>query len=270
MLRTLIVDDEAPARARLRRLLGPLAESGRVSIAGEAGDGVEALEMLETVGADLLLLDIQMPGLSGFDLLDRLPPQNRPVVVFVTAYDDYALRAFDAAAVDYLLKPVDEQRLAAAIERAERLGRRPSEVEDRLAELLEFLDRRPTASRAPGAEYLRHLSIPTAEKLTVVATDDLIAAEVEEGITRLYVLRRESGGGARLARHTVSYPLDTIERRLDPARFIRVHRSAVVQYDHIREMVPWFSGRYKLILTGGHEVIASRARSKELRDRLSL
>lgn len=270
MLRTLIVDDEAPARARLRRLLTPFAEAGRLSVVGDASDGVEALELLKTHGADLLLLDIQMPGLSGFDLLDRLPPDTRPVIVFVTAFDAYALRAFEAAAVDYLLKPVDEERLAAAILRAERLTGRAGEVENRLAELLEYLDRRPAASRDPDAEYVRQLSIPGADRLTVVAVDDLVAAEVEESITRLYVLRDDPGGAARLARHTVSYPLDTIERRLDPARFVRVHRSAVVQYDHIREMVPWFSGRYKLILTGGHEVIASRARSKDLRDRLTL
>jgi two-component system, LytTR family, response regulator len=269
MLRTLIVDDEAPARARLRRMLAPYAEDGRVELVGEACDGVEAVEALEQEPVDLLLLDIQMPGLNGFDVLDRLAPESRPIVVFVTAYDAYALKAFDSAAVDYLLKPVAEERLAETIARAERFAGQ-GDHQDRLADLLEYLDRQPALRRSSGAgEYLKHLSIPGSDRITVVAADRLLAAEVEDGLTRLFVLP-DGDGPVRLARHTVTQPLDALERRLDPEAFMRVHRSAIVQVTHIREMVPWFSGRYKLILTGGHEVVASRARSKELRERLSV
>jgi two-component system, LytTR family, response regulator len=271
MLRTLIVDDERPARSRLRRLLEPFAEAGRVEVVSEARDGVEALGRLEEGGVDLLLLDIQMPGLNGFDVLDRLSPDRRPVVVFVTAYDQYAMRAFDAAAVDYLLKPVGSDRLAAAVERAERLTTRDQRAahEARLAELLEYLDRRTPENTEPSAEYLRHLSIPLPDRIAVVATERLVAAEVEDGLTRLYVVGEPSSGATRVVRHTVSTPLDALERRLDPERFVRVHRAAIVQLDAVREMIPWFSGRYKLLLAGGHEVIASRTRSKDLRDRLS-
>lgn len=270
MLRTLIVDDEAPARARMRRLLAPFAADGRLSVIGEAGDGVEALDRLSSEQVDLLLLDIQMPGLNGFDVLDRLPPGQRPVVVFVTAFDRYALQAFDAAAVDYLLKPVDDDRLSSAIDRAERLaGQR--DVEDRLGELLEYLDRQNNHAAEHGpTEYLRQLSIPGPDRISIVPVSQLMAAEIDDGLTRLYVLHDGPGTTPRLQRHTVSYPLDTLERRLDPAAFLRVHRSAIIQVEHIREMIPWFSGRFKLVLTGGHEVIASRARSKELRDRLTL
>src|SRR5690606_40723467 len=142
MLRTLIVDDEAPARSRLARMLQPFAESGRVEIAGEAADGVEALEMLGNEPVDLLLLDIQIPGLSGFDVLDRLGPEHRPAVVFTTAHDEFALQAFAASAVDYLLKPIREDRLAAAVERAEKLTAAARRDDDhRLADLLEYLDR---------------------------------------------------------------------------------------------------------------------------------
>jgi two-component system LytT family response regulator len=278
MLNVLIVDDEAPARSRLNRLLQPFVDEERVEIVGEAADGVEALEQLEEDEVDLLLLDIQMPGLSGFDVLDRLPPERRPVVVFTTAHDAYALRAFEASAVDYLLKPIREDRLAAAVERAERLidgGRRASD--DRLAELLEYLDRQAVSEppERDKADYLKQLSIPGNDRLTIVSVDQLLAAEIEEGITRLYVLHEPPVGAPpdrkpEIGRHIVSHTLDALEQRLDPADFMRVHRSSIVQLSHIREMIQWFSGRYKLVLTGGHEVIASRSRSKELRDRLSL
>lgn len=275
MLRTLIVDDEAPARRRLARLLQPLADEGRVEVVGEAADGVEALEVMGAQDVDLLLLDIQMPGLSGFDVLDRIGPERRPVVVFTTAHDEFALRAFEASAVDYLLKPIREDRLAAAVERAERLAERPRLADDRLADLLEFLDRQAGAkpSAEPG-DYLKQLSIPGADRLVIVPVERLLSAEVEDGITRLYVLHEAPGAPPNLptnvGRHIVSHTLDALEQRLDPEQFMRVHRSSIVQVGHIREMIQWFSGRYKLVLTGGHEVIASRSRSKELRDRLSL
>ncbi len=278
MLRTLVVDDEAPARSRLTRLLEPFAEGGRIEVVGEAVDGVEALERLEAGGVDLVLLDIQMPGLDGFDVLDRLPPEGRPVVVFTTAHDEYALRAFEASAVDYLLKPIQQDRLALAIERAEKMADGDGakrDGEDRLADLLEYLDRQAGSPPAEkGGDYLKQLSIPGSDRLMIVSTEQLLSAEVEDGITRLYVLQndeaRPPGRPTQPSRHIVSHTLDALEQRLDPEHFIRVHRSAIVQLGHIREMIQWFSGRYKLVLTGGHEVIASRSRSRELRDRLSL
>lgn len=276
MLRTLIVDDEAPARSRLARMLQPFTDAGRVEVVGEASDGVEALEVLEGEDVDLLLLDIQMPGLGGFDVLDRLSPERRPVVVFTTAHDEFALQAFEASAVDYLLKPIREDRLALAVERAEKLATSARRDDDRLADLLEYLDRQAvTKPAAEGpADYLRQLSIPGADRLTIVPVEHLLSAEVEDGITRLYVLHdapgRPPNAPPQVGRHIVSHTLDALERRLDPEHFMRVHRSAIVQVPHIREMIQWFSGRFKLVLTGGHEVIASRSRSKELRDRLSL
>jgi two-component system LytT family response regulator len=277
MLRTLLVDDEAPARQRLGRLLEPLVEQGRVAVVGEAADGVEALHLLEEEPVDLLFLDIQMPELGGFDVLDRIPPHNRPAVVFTTAYDQYALRAFEANAVDYLLKPVEAARLEEAVRRVE--ARRDGDggarhaMQERLAELLEYLDRQSfeATPRPPERpEPIRQVSVPGKDRLLVIPVEDLLAAEVQDGITRLFVLTHPAGGPPTLARHIVSYTLDALEQRLDPDAFMRVHRSALVQLRHIREMIAWFSGRYKLVLTGGYEVVASRARSKELRDRLSL
>ena len=274
MLNTLIVDDEAPARSRLARLLQPFIDNDRLTLVGEAADGVEALERIEREDVDLVLLDIQMPGLGGFDVLDRLGPGRRPVVIFTTAHDEYALQAFEASAVDYLLKPIREERLAAAVERAERLTESATgERDDRLGELLEYLDRQALAPKSsePSADYLKQLSIPGADRLLIVPVEHLLSAEVEDGITRLYVLQEaQPGRPVQVTRHIVSHTLDALERRLDPDAFMRVHRSALVQVPQIREMIQWFSGRYKLALAGGHEVIASRSRSKELRDRLSL
>src|SRR5688572_15045329 len=180
MLRTLIVDDEAPARHRLARLLQPLVAEGRVEIVGEAPDGDEALRRISDGGIDLALLDVQMPGLDGFELLERLPPHARPAVVFVTAFDQHALRAFEVAAVDYLVKPVEPERLVEAVARVERqvpVG--DATREDRLAELLEYLDRPRTSERAapPADGYLRQLTVPGRDRLLVLPVEDLLAAE---------------------------------------------------------------------------------------------
>lgn len=275
LLRTLLVDDEAPARRRLQRLLQPFVEDERIELVGEASDGVHALRILETEEVDLLFLDIQMPELNGFDVLDRLPPGNRPAVVFVTAFDEYAVRAFEANASDYLLKPVEEGRLEESVARIEARssdGNVRVSSEDRLAELLEYLDRQsfgkePTPNRT---DYVQQLSIPGKDRLIILPVVDLLSAEVQDGITRLYTLVKSPGSPPKVSRHIVSYTLDALVQRLDPEAFMRVHRSAIVQVQHIREMISWFSGRFKIVLLGGHEVIASRARSKELRDRLSL
>jgi two-component system LytT family response regulator len=275
MLRTLIVDDEAPARHRLARLLQPLVDDGRLTIIAEAADGEEAVDLIVDGDIDLALLDVQMPGLDGFEVLGKLPPDSRPAVVFVTAYDQHALRAFEVAAVDYLVKPVERERLVEAVTRVERQGHAGDVTvarEGRLAELLEYLDRPRDENRpAPPADgYLRQITVPGRDRLLVYTVDDLLSAEVQEGITRLYTLSTNEAGRPAVHRHLVGFPLETLESRLDPERFMRVHRAALVQIERIREMVPWFSGRYKLILDGGHEVVASRARSRELRDRLSL
>lgn len=264
MLRTLVVDDERPARQRLVKLLEPLQEEGLIDSVLVASDGVEALEMLEDDEVELLLLDVQMPELTGFDVLQRLDPERRPVVVFTTAFDEYAVRAFDEHAVDYLLKPIDRDRLREAVERARRLEENRKEAQrqqDRLLELTEWVRRRTEKS-----DYPRHLSIPYRDRTIIVKVDDLVTAEINEGITRLFVLESEE----KLRQHVVNYTLEQLESNLDPDRFMRVHRSAIVQIDHIHELISWFSGRLKLVMTTGHEVIASRDRARTLKERLSI
>ena len=278
MLKAYIVDDEAPARSRLRKLLKPLEESGRIQLIGEAKDGFEVLDALEKQPADLLFLDINMPEIDGFGVLERLQPEGRPFVVFTTAFDEYAIKAFEANAVDYLLKPVSRERLEQAVSRVEavRKGADGGTIsEERMAKLLDWLDEQAEAKRSAAAsspsEYLKQMSIPYRDRILIVPIDRLLSVEINEGITRLHVLEEPDGGPKRRIRqHIVSYTLEQLEAKLDPEQFMRVHRSAIVQLSHITEMMSWFSGRYKLILTGGHEVIASRERSKQLKERLTL
>ncbi len=273
-LTALVVDDEAPARSRLQKLLTTTVGE-RVDVVAEAGDGAEALELLDQHEIDLLFLDIQMPELNGFEVLERIGPQSRPVVIFTTAYDTYALKAFEANAVDYLLKPIGRERLEEAVARAERLrssSQSRSSFDDRVARLLDWLetDDQPNAVPARG-QILRQISVPYRDRILLIPVQDLVSAEIHDGITRLYVIEeRTEAGRAKLRQHVVNYTLDELESKLDEAEFMRVHRSAIVQLDQIRELVPWFSGRYKLIMTADHEVIASRDRSRLLKDRLLL
>lgn len=274
MIRVLIVDDEAPARKRLHKLLSDPSISESVSVIGEASDGVEALEKIEAENIDLVFLDIQMPGLDGFEVLDRISPENRPVVVFTTAFDEYAIRAFEANAVDYLLKPIPLDRLREALDRAEKLVSDNSTEEERLSQLLEWIDSK-ALSEAPPAQavekYLEQLSIPYRDRILIIPIDQIVSIEISEGITRVYILEDDpSSQRPRLRQHIVNYTLDQLGGLLDPNSFMRVHRSAIVQFGHIKELIPWFSGRYKLALTGGHEVIASRERSKVVKERLMI
>ena len=287
-LTALIVDDEAPARSRLRRLLDPFVAEGRLAAPDEATDGVDALQRMSDADEpyDLVFLDVRMPELDGFDVLDRLPPRHRPAVVFTTAYDEYALRAFEASAVDYLLKPVDAGRLADAVGRAEALRRPRSKAPraetagtapaaaaarvDRLANLLDRLDRQATSVAVAPEGPLRQFTVQGVDRLFVVSADDLVAAVVVDGITNLHVRTPGKPPGGAPHRHIVSFTLDALEARLDPSETMRVHRGALVRLGAVREMIPWFSGRYKLVLDGGLEVVASRARSRDLRERLSL
>jgi two-component system LytT family response regulator len=274
MARILIVDDEAPARKRLQKLLSDSTLASLVSEVHTAEDGVHALQIMETERFDILLLDIQMPGLDGFDVLDRIDPEIRPVVIFTTAFDDYAIRAFEANAVDYLLKPIRADRLKKALERARTLLGHTKDHDDRLGTLLEWIDSQAITTVEASTTHepwLERLSIPYRDRILIIPVADVVSIEIAEGITRVYILEEDPGAPRpRLRQHIVNLTLDQLVRMLDPADFMRVHRSAIVQFSHIKELIPWFSGRYKLVLSGGHEVIASRERSKAVKERLRI
>lgn len=273
----MIVDDEAPARKRLRRLLASAEDAGRLEIVAEASNGPETLKLLEADPVDVLFLDIRMPELDGFDTLERIHPDHRPLVIFTTAYDEYAIRAFEANAIDYLLKPISEERIEEAIRRAEKVRLTPDSLSarnERLSKLLDWLDEQAvtgTPTPTSASTSLKQISIPYRDKILIVPVDRLLSAEISEGITRLYVFDEDPIDGASHVRpHIVSYTLDQLESNLDPEMFMRVHRAAIVQIGAIQEMIQWFSGRFKLVLTGGHEVIASRERSRHLKERMMI
>ena len=243
-MRILIVDDEPLARERLKRLLTDIEG---VETIGEADDGVRAVELIEQEQPDLVLLDIQMPGLDGFGVMEAL--ENPPPIVFVTAYDEYAIRAFEVNALDYLLKPFSRERLEQAIRRAQEA---PIEEQGltRLAPLLESL--------ANQGQYLTRLAVRDRSSNCIRVLDagevDWIGVEGDEILAHV-------GGAAYPVRRTLA----ELEMRLDPACFYRANRSALVNLNRVKEIVPWFKGSHKLRLTTGAEVELSRAQARALR-----
>ena len=236
-LRTLIVDDEAPARRRLRRLL--LIE-GDVTIVGECGDGASALAAIGSLNPDLVLLDVQMPEQDGFAVVQALPADAMPAILFVTAFDRYALRAFDVHAVDYLLKPFTAERFRTALARArERIAARAGQ--EAVANLAAALrNRPPSIARVPVRVGARTLFID------VRGIDWLDAAD--------NYVRLHAGGKEYLARETLA----SLEAQLDPERFARIHRSAIVQIDRIVELRPTSHGDAEVRLRDGTRLPVSR------------
>ncbi|MBI5282906.1 MAG: response regulator [Candidatus Solibacter usitatus] len=232
MIRILIVDDELPARQRLRRLLSAF---DTVEIAGEAADGPSAIEQIRALRPDLVLLDIEMPGCRGTEVAASLP-EPRPHIVFVTAYDQYAVEAFELHALDYLLKPVSRDRLAQVLDRAR--GPHPAA---RLPQPARFLAR-------------------AGERYVVIPTSDIVAFLSEAGLTRLCARERE---------YWMEPTLNDLEQRLDPAHFFRVSRAAIVRLDDIKEVAPMPGGSGEVALKSGRRIEVSRRRFKELLDRLS-
>ena len=274
-MNVLVVDDEELARKRLRRMLEPYEKKGRLSIVAEAEDGFAALGLLEKHKVDLLFLDIKMPELDGFGVIERIHPEKRPRIVFTTAFNDYAIQAFDASAVDYLLKPIGEDRLEAAIKKAEAsmTVAEPQSINDeRIGKLLDWIDKTSLGPEEPVEkrdEPIKYLSVPYRDRILIIPTDRLVSIEISEGITRVYVVEEhQEGPKPKIRQHIVAYTLEQLEGHLDSEEFLRIHRSTIVQVSHILEMIPWFSGRYKLVMTGGHEVISSRERSKVLKEKL--
>jgi len=242
-MRILIVDDEAPARERLKRYLATLEG---VKVIGEARDGLQAVEMIEGRSPDLVLLDIQMPGLDGFGVVEAL--QEPPSIIFVTAYDQYAIRAFEVHALDYLLKPFTRERLAKAIRRAQGALAEGQDLRAQLRPLLEDL--------AAEGRYLVRLAVRDRDCIRVLdaAEVDWIGIEDEQVMVH-------AGDQAYPIRRT----LTELEARLDPKRFFRAHRSAIVNLDRVQEIIPWFKGSHILRLTTGAEVDLSRAQARALR-----
>ena len=261
-LKAVLVDDEQLARDELGYLLTQIAG---VEVIGQAGNGVEALDRIARLRPDLVFLDVQMPGLNGFEVARRMladgPPL--PAVIFVTAYDEHAIEAFEVNAVDYLLKPVDPSRLEQAVERARRratsdkqMGGAASINTDQLEKIVQLV-----AERQSRRE---RLAIKVGDRFMLVQAEEVVYASLAEEC--IIVVTDQHAG-------TSNYrTLDELQARLDPAVFWRVHRSHLVNINMIREIVPWFSRNYILRMRDekGTEIPVSRAQTRRLREYLKL
>ena len=242
-VRVLIVDDEAVARRRLRRLL---QREPDLSIVAECADGAAALRLMVEAAPDLVLLDVQMPELDGFEVLERFPGTQWPAVIFVTAFDRYALRAFDVHAIDYLLKPFSADRFRTAIARARtRLRHR---VDDPgLAALVEERRRRP--------EYLTRLAVPSRGRTVLIDTGSIDWIQAADNYVTVHIDGRE---------HLVRETLGVLERQLDPDRFARIHRSTIVNLDRIAQVEPATHGDGIVQLRDGTRLALSRTRRESV------
>ena len=240
-IRAAIVDDEPLARRRIRHLL---MEAPDVDVVAECANGKDAIESLEESPPDVLFLDIQMPEIDGFDVLQAIGVGRVPAVIFVTAYDQFALRAFEAHALDYLLKPFDDERFGAALERArERIRQQQgSDLDRRLQALLENV-------RADHG-YLRRLIVPSGHRSIFVRTEHIDWIEAERNYIRLHV-----GGRAYLLREN----LTRLASALDPATFCRIHRSTIVNVDRIRTVESLLHGEYLVVLQDGTKLTSGRS-----------
>ena len=249
-IRTLIVDDEPLARQRLRKLLEADPD---IAILGECGDGQQAVVGVRELCPDLVFLDVQMPALDGFGVLQALAGTVLPVVIFVTAHDRYALKAFEVHALDYLLKPFDKARFAAALERAKAQVRQGSaaNLSERLGQLLQSVD-----GRRRGPE---RLMVKSGGRIYFVRLGDIDWIEAAGNYVRLHVGKED---------HLLRESLTALEKKLDPGRFARIHRSTIVNLERIREIQPAFHGDYVVIIAGGQELALSRSCREKLEESL--
>lgn len=250
-IQTLIVDDETIARERVRRFLS--AEDD-VEILGECRNGREAVAAIKKLAPDLVFLDIQMPQMSGFEVLAALGREQLPAVVFVTAYDQYALQAFEVHALDYLLKPFHQERFQQSLEHVRKQlqrggGGRSDQLDQRLLSLLEDLKQ--------GAKQTDRLVVKTTGRVYFLKTDDVDWIEACGNYVNLHV-----GGETHLLRETLSH----LESRLDPQKFLRIHRSRLVNLDRIKELTPLFNGDHTVTLQDGTALTLSRTYRDRLQD----
>jgi two-component system LytT family response regulator len=249
-VRVLVADDEPLARERLRLLLS--REEG-IDLVAECPNGTDAIEAIDRLQPDLVFLDVQMPGATGFEVIEAVGAERMPLVVFVTAFDQYALRAFDVHALDYLLKPFDRERFHEALVRArQQLDRRTNgDLERRLLELVQDLK--------PSAQRLERFVIKSGGRVFFVRSDEIDWIEAAGNYVKLHV-----AGEAHLFRET----MNTLEAQLDPDTFFRIHRSHIVNIERVKELQPWFNGEYVVFLRNGTRLTLSRGYREKLQERI--
>jgi two-component system LytT family response regulator/two-component system response regulator LytT len=252
-VRVLVADDERLARDELCFLLASFPE---IEIVGQAANGVQAVALARELSPDLLFLDIQMPGLDGFQVVRELmEDEELPQIVFVTAYDQYAIKAFEVNAIDYLLKPVDKARLRQAVGRAVKRKSEGEPIEAQLERLLLALERGPRPKR---------VVVKVGERFLLVDASDIIYANVEGGVVTLVTDRVTGTSNLRT--------LEELAAVLDPGTFWRVHRSFIVNLERIQEVIPWFNRTIQLKMAdkAGTEIPVSRSQTRRLKEHLNL
>jgi DNA-binding LytR/AlgR family response regulator len=250
-MHALIVDDERIARKVLREELENLDS---IEIIGEAENGEAALSQISSAKPDIVFLDIQMPAMTGFEVLDRLTSGHLPAIVMVTAYDQHAIRAFEAGAVDYLLKPISQKRLIQAVERAKRIARSPAQAAETLAQLQEL------SPAVGGTPQVRKIVGKLGSEFFLLRPDEVLAFQADGDITWIITAKK---------RYTATQNLKWIEERLRNSSFKRIHRNALVNVEQIRKMGMITSQRWLITLNNGQEFIASKRQAKNVRDVLN-
>lgn len=251
-MRALIVDDEPIARRVLREELESIDS---VEVVGEADNGEAALAKISSLRPDLVFLDIQMPVMGGFELLEGLDKGPMPVVIMVTAYDQHAIRAFEAGAIDYLLKPINQRRLGKAVERAQRISRNPVEVVENIAKLQELA---PAA--ASSIPKIRKMVGKLGEEYFLLSPHEVLAFQADGDVTWIVTAKQ---------RYMATQNLRAVEERLKNSSFRRIHRNALVNVEQIRKMSMITSQRWLVTLNNGQEFIVSKRQAKNVRDVLN-
>jgi two-component system LytT family response regulator len=247
-IRTIIVDDEKLARSRLRRML---AKTESIEVVGEAANGKDALDVIRESDPDVLFLDIRMPLLSGFEMLQEL--DKSPYIVFTTAYDEYALRAFEENAVDYLLKPISEEKLDRAISKVKRILEKGSVIHPDLEQLLQTIQKKE--------DIIRRFSVKVGDRIFIVPEDEIVFFHAEDKYTFLNTADEST---------IIPFTLKELESRLDSDMFIRVHRSFIVNIEQIGLMHRWFGGRIRLKMKNGKEITISQHYVGEFKKKIHL
>ena len=243
-IRVLVVDDEELARERVKTLI---AECEGCECVGEAENGLLAVDRIKELAPDLVILDIQMPGMNGFDVIEAL--DEPPLVIFATAYDEYAIRAFEVNSIDYLLKPIEKERFAEALGRARELLGGDSALSEQI-ERLAGLVSRGSVNRLPVTKGKKIVLLDLDRIVWIEASDELVFVHTKD------------------ERYLINMTMGELERRLDASVFFRTHRSSIVNLNCVIEIVPWFGGKYKVVMDDADrtEVVLSRARAKSLRE----
>ena len=255
-LTALIVDDEQPARDELAFLLKSFPE---IELAGQGKNGVEAVNLIRELSPQLVFLDVQMPGLDGFGVIRKLREKKTrlPLFIFVTAYDSYAVQAFEVSAVDYLVKPVARSRLEKALERVRKMTGPADATDQKIDRLVEMLERRPLPQK-------NKLVVKAGGRLYLLDSDEIVYASIEDGV--ISIVTRELEGQSNFR------TVEELQNTLDPKVFWRVHRSYLINVNRIKEVIPWFKSSYQLKMDDRKhtEIPVSRAQTRKLRELLNL